>query len=266
MKLDNLTTEVEFISALKASVEYYRAVHLAKKQAVNEITFELSRLRKADRQADRWWHQYQNMKATMSDTVQAVTAASKFVQEIEQKHGFVAEGWYPDGSVSGRCLALTAPLCATCEAAELKEIDWKVGTNERQRFWVLLDNYTNDYRAGVIWITSIERQLDTLPESAFKDDVDLALGKLQWRLTQACTCSAMVASREFDNRRVRARIDDGRMAYLIKRAPNAAEAVIAPAELCVECRDKVIDTRVNTRDALQRVLERRANKQTVGVL
>ena len=264
MKLDNLQTELDFLRGLKASCQYYWACVASKRQAVAEILLELDARRKTDRKADRWWHQYQNMNATMSDTVAAVKAAIRFIAVIEQKHGLDPE-WSWDQPIGSRCLAMTAPLCPTCEAADVLDIDWKDAPNERRRFWKILDNYSNDYRAGMIWIvTQHEQILNVLPPSAVRDDIELAYSKLRWRLIQACGCSAMVGSREFNSRKVNAVIDDGRMAYYPNENISAAEAVLDRVALCPTCRPNVISTEIDTRTELDRVVGRRRNKQSVG--
>lgn len=263
MKLSNLQTELDFLRALKASCQFYWATVRTKQLAVTDILEELRPQRKTDRQADRWWHQYQNMRATMSDTVGVVSKAIKFVREMEERHG-IDVGWSWDEPSGSRCLVMAEPLCAACEAEPLLDIDWMQAPNEKKRFWRILDYYSNDYRVGTSWIATQQAQVDVLPQSAFRDDLELAYSKLRFRLTEACNCSAMVASREFDNRGVKATNDDGRMAFIAGPFRGAGEAVLDRVQLCTNCASNVVPMDMDTKTALEKVLDRRAKKRPIG--
>jgi len=264
MKLSNRQTDIEFVATLKALADYYWSTVMSKRLAVDQIIDELRVLRKDNRKADRWWHQYQNMRATMSDTVAAVQACRRYVADIEQRHGLNGGGPYQDTPIGSRCLVLSEPLCATCEAEPILDIDWTDAPNERKRFWRMLDCYTNDMRVGTAWIASQQIQVDMLPQSAVRDDLELAYSKLRWRLVQACSCSGMVGSRELNRRGVKATIDDGRMAYLPGEFAGGSEAVLERGTLCTNCASKVIPLELDTKGALEQVVDRRGRKQPIG--
>ena len=264
MRLTNLTTELDFVRAVKASCQYYWSTTMSKRLAVDAILLELGPKRKTDRQIDRWWHQYQNMAATMRDTVAAVRAAIEFVHAMEKNHGIETD-WEWNSPVGSHCLVLDAPLCPKCEGAAILDVDWMDAATEHERFWRILDAYTNDFRAGTAWITSQQNQLNNLPESAVRDDLELAYSKLQWRLVQACSCSAMVSSREFNGRGINAVADDGRIGFLPTTPVPAAEAVLERARLCRDCAGKVRDTSLKTEEVLARVVDRRRGKRPVSL-
>ena len=261
MKLTGLTSIEHFVIALKACTTWYWACIREKQVVVADILIELQPQRKKDRKIDRWWHQYQNLRATVNDTKSATRHVLDAIHRVETNFGIDGGGPYLDREfIGGVLLALKEPLCDRCAAKPKLHIDFRsIVADEQERFWQLMDSYINNFRVTMAWRATMHRQLHAIPNSEAKTEMDLAYDKLEGRLKQATTCSTMIAEREFGSRGVPASWDSARMAYTLTNVPNVAHAELAPVDLCPVCESNRMLTPLHGKVALNQVLERRKN-------